>query len=298
MTTEIEPVATPIQMLSPREKQVICGAANGGSYQTIGSRLKLSRHTIKNYLQGAYRKLDALNMTEAVMSALKLGFIEPVIPTIAAEDWKIITMRVGNYEPEEIAATIGQSPEEVISRISILHQEIKETNLEIFKVSDTSSSDAPDPETNEQTPERKITPREMDVIRELVKGNTNDAIANILNVSFNTAKNYVGNILKKFALPNRAALVNYALENNLVDVSDEPVLIKALSIREEEVSILVAKGLTNKQIADLLGISPHTAKTHVYNVLEKTGARNRTHLVAMNLGKNENVSLENGIIPS
>ncbi len=51
---------------------------------------------------------------------------------------------------------------------------------------------------------------------------------------------------------------------------------QALTAREEEVLWLMAEGLANKQIADRLGISEHTAKFHVRNCCVKLGTTNRT----------------------
>lgn len=52
-------------------------------------------------------------------------------------------------------------------------------------------------------------------------------------------------------------------------------MIDKLSHREREVAELIAQGLSNKLIADELGISPHTAKFHVYNVIQKLGGGTR-----------------------
>jgi len=49
--------------------------------------------------------------------------------------------------------------------------------------------------------------------------------------------------------------------------------------REREVLILVARGLTNSELADHLHVSPATAKTHVSRLLMKLHARDRTQLV-------------------
>ncbi|POX47485.1 DNA-binding response regulator [Streptomyces sp. Ru71] len=54
-----------------------------------------------------------------------------------------------------------------------------------------------------------------------------------------------------------------------------------LSDREREVLTLVARGLNNTEIADALGLSPLTAKTHVSRIMGKVGARDRTQLVIM-----------------
>jgi len=54
-----------------------------------------------------------------------------------------------------------------------------------------------------------------------------------------------------------------------------------LSTRELEVARLVAEGSTNREIADLLGLSPRTVDRHLTNSLAKLGARNRTELAAL-----------------
>ncbi|MFI1399709.1 response regulator [Streptomyces sp. NPDC020681] len=52
-----------------------------------------------------------------------------------------------------------------------------------------------------------------------------------------------------------------------------------LTEREAEVLRLMAKGLTNAEIAGRMGVGPATTKTHVASVLAKTGARDRTQAV-------------------
>lgn len=52
-----------------------------------------------------------------------------------------------------------------------------------------------------------------------------------------------------------------------------------LTARERQVVQLLAEGLSNKLIADRLGISDHTAKFHVNGVMMKLGASTRTEAV-------------------
>lgn len=54
-----------------------------------------------------------------------------------------------------------------------------------------------------------------------------------------------------------------------------------LTRREEQVSDLLAAGMSNSQIAARLYITQETAKTHVRNVLRKLGADNRAHAAAL-----------------
>ena len=51
-----------------------------------------------------------------------------------------------------------------------------------------------------------------------------------------------------------------------------------LSSRQREVMLLVAEGLSNKEIARRLEISDGTVKVHLHCICEKLGIRNRTML--------------------
>ena len=52
--------------------------------------------------------------------------------------------------------------------------------------------------------------------------------------------------------------------------------VDAVSDREKEVLVLVAQGLTNKEIAEKLVISENTARNHVSRILDKLGLSRRT----------------------
>jgi DNA-binding NarL/FixJ family response regulator len=64
-------------------------------------------------------------------------------------------------------------------------------------------------------------------------------------------------------------------------LGEEPV--GALSERETEVLVLVARGLSNLQVATELNLSEATVKRHLANVYQKIGVRSRSEAVRMAL---------------
>ncbi len=73
--------------------------------------------------------------------------------------------------------------------------------------------------TRKSKPEHDLSVREMEVLRLMAKGNTNEEIANTLIIAVGTVKNHVMNIYKK--LPNvrtRSEAVAWAWENRVVEV--------------------------------------------------------------------------------
>ena len=65
-------------------------------------------------------------------------------------------------------------------------------------------------------PADALTPRELEVLRLLAKGNTNRQIAILLGLSMRTIENYRGNLKAKLGLDSRVELVNYAEEHQLL----------------------------------------------------------------------------------
>lgn len=51
--------------------------------------------------------------------------------------------------------------------------------------------------------------------------------------------------------------------------------------REVTVLRLLVRGMPNKMIAHILGISMGTVKVHMKNIMRKAGVRNRVHLIVV-----------------
>ena len=66
-------------------------------------------------------------------------------------------------------------------------------------------------------------------------------------------------------------------ENNMVGSVDKP------TPREIQVIEQIAKGLSNKEIAEFLFLSEHTIKAHRRNLIKKYQLRSSSELIAMSL---------------
>jgi DNA-binding NarL/FixJ family response regulator len=69
-----------------------------------------------------------------------------------------------------------------------------------------------------------------------------------------------------------------AAESGAADRAAEPP--DGLTNREAEILGLIARGLTNPEIAERLFLSNHTVKTHINRIFAKTGSRDRVAAIA------------------
>jgi non-specific serine/threonine protein kinase len=81
----------------------------------------------------------------------------------------------------------------------------------------------------------------------------------------------------EYALANRRPTRRVNWEDHLSD-ADHPS--SPLSAREHDAAALLARGLTNRQIAAELVIAERTASTHVAHILSKLGFSTRTQIAA------------------
>jgi DNA-binding NarL/FixJ family response regulator len=74
----------------------------------------------------------------------------------------------------------------------------------------------------------------------------------------------------------RSVLEQHLLSNQTQPMEQDRRLI-LLTMREREILSLLASGISNQDIAQKLYISPHTVKTHAYNIYKKINVANRQH---------------------
>ena len=69
------------------------------------------------------------------------------------------------------------------------------------------------------------------------------------------------------------------MSGNFDEKSSNKVLLEGMTSREVEICTLMAKGLNNKQISEILCISEGTFKNYISNIYDKTGIHDRTKLI-------------------
>lgn len=82
-----------------------------------------------------------------------------------------------------------------------------------------------------------------------------------------------------FWVPGRVAM--WAAEASCEATADDSRSLAELTPRERQVLQGMVDGLARAQIADLLGMSPHTVRTHVHSVLHKLGVHSSLRAVAV-----------------
>jgi len=73
----------------------------------------------------------------------------------------------------------------------------------------------------------------------------------------------------------RKIMTRYILHNQRHPFPTEEGASKHLTPREIEIITMIGQGSSNSMIADQLFISPHTVKTHIYNIFKKIKVPNR-----------------------
>ena len=74
------------------------------------------------------------------------------------------------------------------------------------------------------------------------------------------------------------------LRTQVSPTARRPAQANTLTRREKEILSLLAEGLSNKEIAEKLFISPGTVKTHVKHIYKKLNVKRRMEAVKIGLG--------------
>lgn len=90
-------------------------------------------------------------------------------------------------------------------------------------------------------------------------------------------------LIARGQLPMPQQMTHYLLSALRGSSSRSTADLTRLTAREQDVLVLLSQGLSNKAIAQKLGVSVHGAKRHVSNILAKLNSPSRAHAVCVAL---------------
>jgi two-component system, NarL family, nitrate/nitrite response regulator NarL len=94
------------------------------------------------------------------------------------------------------------------------------------------------------------------------------------------------------------ALVDAALERETKRRSTSQRLTELLTTRERQIVLLVADGLSNKEVGRKLNLSEGTVKIHLHNIYQKLHVNNRTTLATLAIAHRAELDLPEGNVQS
>ena len=123
----------------------------------------------------------------------------------------------------------------------------------------------------------KVSPRDRQVLNLLVQGCSNKEIGDQLNISPSTVKQHLRMLFVRAGIFDGRKRVKLARS---VHEGDSAVVTACagLNIMESQISILVWKGLTNREIGKIVGTSEQMIKNHLRSAFDKLGVWSRLEL--------------------
>ena len=118
----------------------------------------------------------------------------------------------------------------------------------------------------------------------LAAGLSRGQIAERLGISPLSVKSRLASAYKVLGVQGRrrpgAAAVTVAALGGQIQLP-QTAAVRMLTPRQAQIVRLIATGMSNAEIAALLTLSQDTIRSHVRGALERAGARDRVHLVAL-----------------
>ena len=110
-----------------------------------------------------------------------------------------------------------------------------------------------------------------------VRGEDNSVVAVFVIVFDITERKKAAETQKQYSKYLSKQLNAYSGKEQTFYFDDGDIAISThLTSREKDVLRQLTEGYTNTQISEMLGISPHTVKSHVINIFNKLGVSDRT----------------------
>jgi DNA-binding NarL/FixJ family response regulator len=196
-------------ILESQDDFLVVGEADDGS-TALDAAVRLAPDVILMDIR--MRGMDGLEATRAIMARMPTPPRVVVLTTFDFDEYVYEALKAGAS-----AFLLKDSPQEqlitavrvVSAGDALLHPSITRRLIEDFAARPTPRSGRP-PELAD------LTEREVEVMRQVARGLSNEEIGTELFLAKDTAKAHVGHILAKLGLRDRAQLIVMAYETGLV----------------------------------------------------------------------------------
>jgi DNA-binding NarL/FixJ family response regulator len=101
----------------------------------------------------------------------------------------------------------------LLAAVEALRQHKSYFSSRVSSTIEATGADASDPS---KSPRSRLTPREREILQLLAEGKSNKEVANLLQISVNTAEAHRANIMLKLDVHSLADLVVYAIRNKII----------------------------------------------------------------------------------
>lgn len=142
---------------------------------------------------------------------------------------------------------------------------------------DDHSPRSPRPAKHLSNPNPELTERQRQVAQELARGLSYADVASRLGIRWHTVATHAKAIARKGGLGSGVP----------VRMIESRIFYEPLSARERTIAQAIANGSTRQEIAETLGISIHTVRSHLRSILGKAHVRTIRELAARLRGDDE-----------
>ena len=185
--------------------QVAGQAADAGEAQRLAQELQPDLILLDNHLPGV-RGVDAIPGLREVAPKARI-----VVLTVS-EDADDLATALQAGAAGYLLKTIER--DELI-RESVVSPEMTEKLIQAFRAASAAPAAAPEAEVVQEELHDALSPRELQILREIAHGASNKEIARTLGIAETTVKIHVQRILRKLHLTSRVQAAVYASERGI-----------------------------------------------------------------------------------
>jgi len=123
-----------------------------------------------------------------------------------------------------------------------------------------------------------LIPTQSDIVEFVEAGASGFIMKDATEVDFLGTLRSVAKGTKIIPPPLTGSLFSHVIDHAFKEGKDRPTTAVRMTKREREIVVLIAEGLSNKDMAQRLNITTYTVKSHVHNILEKLALHSRLQI--------------------